>query len=530
MAQQQINPGSAPIIWSDVASAFDTINDNFTELYASVGGDAVDFTSLGTNLVPRDTEVYDLGTSAKRWRDLWLSGSSIHLGDAVITSTGTTINLPVGSTIGGLRVDENYFKFISVAGQDTIEADDGTDTLTLASGNSGITLATNASTDTVTITNSGVTSLAGTAGQIGVSQSTGGVTLTNLGVTSVTAGQGVSLSSGTGSVTITNSGLVGLDAGIGIQLSPRDLITGVVTITNSQPNVPQQVFSTIAVPTQSPIAADSTADTLTIQTSGDGLSITTAPITDTLTFTNTGVTSLAVGSGLTIDAGTGSINLTLDAVLSRNLIGDVTGSIFADDSSIIIDSIDQKIYADGGFFGDLEGDTTGYHTGDVRGSVFANDSSLLVDGVDGNIYVPNNLYAGMLTLSDSLIMTELGNSLVLSAGEDVQLNGTTDVTITSDSEGSGYTWIFAQNGILTAPGAIVGNLNGSVTGNIFTTLIDSADSSAITITPAAIFSSDVTVENELFIGTSRVIAVDEIKSIVAASTDFADFQARIAAL
>ena len=39
--------------------------------------------------------------------------------------------------------------------------------------------------------------------------------------------------------------------------------------------------------------------------------------------------------------------------------------------------------------------------------------------------------------------------------------------------------------------------NTGVTGNIFTNLIDSADSSAITVTPAVIFSSDITVENDL---------------------------------
>jgi hypothetical protein len=411
MAQQQINPGSAPIIWSDVASAFDTINNNFTELYASVGGDAVDFTSLGTNLVPRTTEVYDLGTSSKRWRDLWLSGSSIHLGDAVITSTGTTVNLPVGSTIGGLRVDENYFKFISVAGQDSIEADDGTDTLTLASGNSGITLTTNATTDTVTITNSGVTSLTGTAGQIGVSQSTGGVTLTNLGVTSATAGQGINLNSGTGSVTITNSGVVGLDAGIGIQLSPRDPVTGVITVTNSQPNIPQQVFSIISVPTQTPIAADSTADTLTIETSGDGLSITTAPLTDTLTFTNTGVTSLAVGNGLTINAGTGSINLTLDATLSRNIVGDITGSVFADDSITLVDA------------------TEGLIVGDV------DNSSVTTEFV----YLKNTNYRLEIGEGD-------GNLYIWATSTD------NDVIIRTNASGSGENdFIFGKDGNLTVP-------------------------------------------------------------------------------
>ena len=49
----------------------------------------------------------------------------------------------------------------------------------------------------------------------------------------------------------------------------------------------------------------------------------------------------------------------------------------------------------------------------------------------------------------------------------------------------------------TFNGNLVGNVTGNVTGNIFTNLIDSADSSSITITPTAIFSSDVTIQNEL---------------------------------
>jgi hypothetical protein len=46
--------------------------------------------------------------------------------------------------------------------------------------------------------------------------------------------------------------------------------------------------------------------------------------------------------------------------------------------------------------------------------------------------------------------------------------------------------------------------NTGATGNIFTNLIDSADSSAITVTPAVIFSSDVVVENELTINTGII--------------------------
>lgn len=346
MTRRYIDPKKPPLLWSDVAKAFDDINQNFIDFEALIGGPGVDFTSLSTSVIPSRTEFYDLGSSSKRWKDLYLGGSSLYLGDAVITSTGSTINLPAGVTIGGNIVDSEYFREIAVAGQDNIVADvGGAAVLTVASGNSpGISISTNPATDTLIISNSGVREVNGTAGQIGVSSTTGSVTLTNLGVLNIVPGFGISVNQSTGSVTVTNDGLAGIDAGLGITVSARDPITGKVTVTNSQPNIPQNVFSSIAVPTQSTVIADSTTDTLTVQTSGNGLSITTDSLTDTITFTNTGVTSLAVGNGLTSSGGTGSINLTLDATLIRNIIGDIRGSLFADDSSVLVDATGSMIY------------------------------------------------------------------------------------------------------------------------------------------------------------------------------------------
>ena len=59
---------------------------------------------VGTDIVPDTDVAYDLGSSTYRFRDLYLSGSSIKLGSATITSTGTAVNLPAGSTIGGLAI------------------------------------------------------------------------------------------------------------------------------------------------------------------------------------------------------------------------------------------------------------------------------------------------------------------------------------------------------------------------------------------------------------------------------------------
>lgn len=56
------------------------------------------------NIIPNQDAVYDIGSPSAKFGDLYLSGSSLYLGDAVITSTGTSVNLPLGSTVGGVVI------------------------------------------------------------------------------------------------------------------------------------------------------------------------------------------------------------------------------------------------------------------------------------------------------------------------------------------------------------------------------------------------------------------------------------------
>ena len=66
----------------------------------------------------------------------------------------------------------------------------------------GISVTYDDGAGSLTIANTGVTSLLGTTDEVTVSASAGAVTITNTGVTSITAGVGISVSSGTGGVTI----------------------------------------------------------------------------------------------------------------------------------------------------------------------------------------------------------------------------------------------------------------------------------------------------------------------------------------
>ena len=73
----------------------------------SVGGTAntVVFTSsnihITGSLIPTANLVYDLGSPTKRWRDAYFAGSTIYLGNAVLSSSGEDIII---STTGGFGV------------------------------------------------------------------------------------------------------------------------------------------------------------------------------------------------------------------------------------------------------------------------------------------------------------------------------------------------------------------------------------------------------------------------------------------
>jgi hypothetical protein len=201
----------------------------------------------------------------------------------------------------GAEVNQNAFSNVAVTGQDAVAADGKTDTLNLAAG-TGITITTNATTDTVTITNS----------------ATGANAFGNVAVT----GQN------TVAADSTNDTLT-LVAGTGISITTDD-VNDNITITNSvtAPNT----FGTIEVSGQSAVVADSTTDTLTLAAANTNVVITTNATTDTVTF------------GLGTDIVTGSVSVTGALTAIGNVVCDdviaggdvsVTGVISADSATLV---------------------------------------------------------------------------------------------------------------------------------------------------------------------------------------------------
>jgi hypothetical protein len=95
-------------LWADDSGLI--VNSETKQVYGTFVPEA--------HVIPDANEAYDLGSSTRRFRDLYLSGSSLYLGNAQITSTGTAVNLPLGSTVAGqpLGINEGDAYNIVVSG------------------------------------------------------------------------------------------------------------------------------------------------------------------------------------------------------------------------------------------------------------------------------------------------------------------------------------------------------------------------------------------------------------------------------
>ena len=287
--------------------------------------------ALTTSVKPADDAQKVLGDATHKWKEVHIAetlasagneDNGLYLGTAHVKGESGKVDLPFGSTINGdliIDPEKRYFRYINLDDGDIVEADHTNDTLSFYGG-TGVQLVAGSDADSITFINDGVTQAIASTG-ITVSSATGNVTITNTGVTSAqnttnipgraagrTAGEGITVSSITGAVQFTNTGVLEVQQGFGITVS-TDPATGVVTVSNGAPAVP--TFQQIAVDGQTSIAADSTADILTFEP-GYGIGITLTSIEDKIT-------------------------IAVDPKI------DITGSVFADDSGLLVDGVEGKI-------------------------------------------------------------------------------------------------------------------------------------------------------------------------------------------
>jgi hypothetical protein len=314
-----------------VSGQSNVVADSYTDTLTLVAGTNVTITTDATtdSITINSTDQY-VGTVTSVATTAPITGGTI-------TTTGTIGITQSGAASDGYLSSTDWntfnsksgaaFKTISVAGQPDIVADAADDTLTIVAG-TGVTLTTNATTDTLTITNAApdqtVVLTAGTG--ISTSGTYPNFIITNSAPdqTVVLTGAGTTVVTGTyPSFTITsNDQYVGtvtsvdLTAGTGISVSGGPITTsGSITVNNTDRGSSQNIFKNIAVTGQSTIVADNNDDTLNV-VAGTGVTITTNATTDTLTISATGsggtVTSISTTAPITggTITSTGTIGIT----------------------------------------------------------------------------------------------------------------------------------------------------------------------------------------------------------------------------
>jgi hypothetical protein len=283
----------------------------------------------------------------------------------------------------------------------------------------------------------------------------------------------------------------------------------------------------------------------------------------------------AVSDTLNINSGY-AISMTKNIFTDTLTIGvnpahDIKGSVFGDDSSILVDAVSNFIYGNvrattlrteearislGGGAGSATSGTA-IAIGNFAGATNQNATGL---GIGFRAAFTDQGAAGVAIGVDAGKTTQGANSVAIGnqAGETTQ--GANAVAIgrlagqTNQTAGS----IVINAGGVALNGAAAGfyvdpirsTNNGrplmydTITKELFTSnvleffgnRISTSDSSGINIDVLTNFFTDVVVEADLTVAErltvngSRVINLTELKSVVAASSSFADFQTRIAAL
>jgi len=588
-----ITPGAPPLLWSNVQEALRQVNENFDSIAATLSGGGgglspVNFETLDTNVSPTLDNTYSLGAlGTKRWKSVFLAeyqdvpgdqANGVYIGSAQIRGRASTIELPLNSTVVGVPIKEPFFNAIQVDDGLRIEANTAAapwgETVNLNSG-TAMQLVVSSGADSITFNNTGVTSLTGTAGQIAVSAATGNITLTNLGVLSLTSttalpsgrteGAGINVNASTGSgIKVTNTGVLSVVAGSAALTVSTDAATGIVTITNAAPA--GNTFGSIIVAgdTSFPIVANSPGANFKVN-GGEGITLSKDTTTDTLTITVDPVFDLR-GSVFADDS-----TVMVDAV-SGTLRGIFIGSVFTDSSTQIIDGNTATVYGnieattlrtseEKIALGENAGLNQAYRAVAIGASAGSEDQgtrAVAIGGQAGELRQSNYGVA----VGASAAYFEQGASAV-AIGDNAGQSSQGDYAI-AVGHYAGHNNQSANSIILNASGAI---LNGAAAGfyvnpirsttssarpvvyntttkelfytstlEFINSTISTTDSSSITVDVLTTFNSDVVVENDLTVAErltvkgSRVINLTELQAITAASTDFADFQTRIAAL
>ena len=268
------------------------VSSNANLTTATIGSFVAGSGTVGGHLVPSTNIVYDLGSSSLRWRDLYLSGNTIHLGEKQLSLTG------------------DVFQMEKMSITSTDDASSITSASLLVSGGAGVSgklrVGGTSHLTSIEATSSTITNMISSTGTVGTLVSST-ANLTNANVTTGTVGTLVNTNAVSSNI---SSGTLNLSTGL---TSASALITNVVSTTISAGTVVGTTFTGGSMSLSGDLVIGGTLTTVNITTTNvvdTHITSGNINITSLATILNANVTTMTAGNARVTNVTTGTLNVS----------------------------------------------------------------------------------------------------------------------------------------------------------------------------------------------------------------------------
>ena len=493
------NIGATTVVASTLSG---TLATNAQPNITSVG--ALTGLSVSGSIIPTANITYDLGNTTNRFRDLWLSNSTIYLGNSNITSGANSVS--ISNPVGGQLV---------ITGSQTFYGNN------IIDGTSNVTVTPNANVTVSVSGNANIVAVTGTGANIaGTLNATGNANVGNLGTAGlITATGNITATANVTGGNLTTAGIVtatGNVSGGNITTAGVVAATGNITATG---NVTGGNITTAGLMSATGnITATGNVTGGNITTAG--LISATGNITATANITGGNITTAGLMSATGNITATGNViagNVTTTGVVIAT--GNITGGnllgVHANGTSNVnIPTLNGNVNTSvGGNANILIVTGTGANvTGTLNSTGNANVGNLGTAGLitaTGNITATANVIAGNVTTTGVVIATGNitgGNLLGAHANGNSNVNiNTAGGNIALSVAGVSNVWVLSSTGAnLTGTFNATGNAN---VGNIGAT--------------AGVFTGNVSATGNVSVGnllpTSNIVAAGATSIITGAS-------------